>query len=147
MHCIEGRRFVGNAYRNVSVITDRWRLFTRQRTGQSTVTARVARTLLLNEVTSTRFAEALEQENTSTVAPRVVGGDKNGNLESETVVGLGPEMTSLARASSNCNRQTRPLVREGAQVNKPATDSNKDLVVSPRWVLYSKTDCPAVRRS
>jgi hypothetical protein len=28
--------------------------------------------------------------------------------------GLGPKMTALARASSNCNRQTRPLVREGA---------------------------------
>jgi hypothetical protein len=27
-------------------------------------------------------------------------------------------------------------------INKPATDSNKDMVVSPRWVLYSKTDGP-----
>jgi hypothetical protein len=27
------------------------------------------------------------------------------------------------------------------------SDSNKDLVVSPRWVLYSKTDWPADRRS
>jgi hypothetical protein len=37
-----------------------------------------------------------------------------GNLESETVniAGLGPEMTALARASSNCKRQTRPLVRQ-----------------------------------
>jgi hypothetical protein len=27
------------------------------------------------------------------------------------------------------------------------SDSNKDLVVSPRWVLYSKTDWPSDHRS
>jgi hypothetical protein len=47
--------------------------------------------------------------NTSTVALRVVGGDKKGSLESETVK-YGPE--ALARTSSNCKRQTHPLVRE-----------------------------------
>jgi hypothetical protein len=28
------------------------------------------------------------------------------------------------------------------QINAPPTDSNKNLVVSPRWVLYSKIDWP-----
>jgi hypothetical protein len=36
-----------------------------------------------------------------------------GSLESETV-GLGPEIAALARTSSNCKRQTRPLMRESA---------------------------------
>jgi hypothetical protein len=30
-------------------------------------------------------------------------------------------MTALPRTSKICKRQTRPLVREGAHVNKPAT--------------------------
>jgi hypothetical protein len=60
-----------------------------------------------------------------------------------------PRTTVLARASSNCKRQTRPLVREGApnQQTRNCHTSNKDLVVSPRWVLCSKTDWPADRRS
>jgi hypothetical protein len=32
-------------------------------------------------------------------------------------------------------------------INKPATDSNKNLVVSPRWVLDTKIDWPADRWS
>jgi hypothetical protein len=46
-------------------------------------------------------------------------------------------------------RQTRPLVREGApqEQDRNCHTSNKDLVVSPKWVLYSKTDWPADRRS
>jgi hypothetical protein len=31
--------------------------------------------------------------------------------------------------------------------NPQLSDNNKDLVVSPKWVLYSKTDWPADRRS
>jgi hypothetical protein len=60
-----------------------------------------------------------------------------------------PRMTALARASSTCKRQTRPLVREGAPQaqDRNCHTSNKDLVVSPRWVLYSKTDWLADRRS
>jgi hypothetical protein len=60
-----------------------------------------------------------------------------------------PKMTALARSSSNCKGQTRPLVRKGAknQQTRNCHTSNKDLVVSPRWVLYSKTDWPADRRS
>jgi hypothetical protein len=44
-----------------------------------------------------------------------------------------PKMTALVKASSNCKRQTRPLVREGApnQRNPQLSDNNKDLVVSP----------------
>jgi hypothetical protein len=38
-------------------------------------------------------------------------------------------MTALASASSNCKRQTRPLVREGAPNQQ--TRNNKDLVVTP----------------
>jgi hypothetical protein len=53
--------------------------------------------------------------NTSTVALRVVGGDEKRSPQSETVkYGCGPRMTALARASTNCKRQTRPLVRESA---------------------------------
>jgi hypothetical protein len=48
---------------------------------------------------------------------------------------------ALARASSTYKRQTRPLVREGApqEQDRNYHTSNKDLVISPRWVLYSKT--------
>jgi hypothetical protein len=56
---------------------------------------------------------------------------------------------ALARASSIYKRQTRPLVREGAsqEQHRNCHTSNKDLVVSLKWVLYSKTDWPADRRS
>jgi hypothetical protein len=52
-------------------------------------------------------------------------------------------------ANSIYKRQTRPLVREGAQQeqDRHCHTSNKDPVVSPKWVLYSKTDWPADRRS
>jgi hypothetical protein len=54
----------------------------------------------------------------------------------------------LARASSIYRSQTRPLVREGApqEEDRNCHTSNKDLVVSPKWVLYSKKDWPADRR-
>jgi hypothetical protein len=50
-------------------------------------------------------------------------------------------MTALARASSNCKRQTPSLVRDSAPHEK--TECNINLVVSPRWVLLS----PPVQRS
>jgi hypothetical protein len=58
-------------------------------------------------------------------------------------------MTALARAGNICKRQTRPLVREGAsyQQTPQLSDSNKNLVLGPRWVLHSKTDRPTDRRS
>jgi hypothetical protein len=90
--------------------------------------------------------------NTSTVTLRVVGGDENGSLKSETVK-YGRESQGT-RTREDCvgsmyKRQTRPLVREGApqEQDRNCHTSNKDLVVSPKWVLYSKTDWPADRRS
>jgi hypothetical protein len=47
-----------------------------------------------------------------------------------------------AKGGSNYKRPTRPLVRD-----PQVSDSNKNLFVSPRWVLYSKTDWPTDRRS
>jgi hypothetical protein len=60
-----------------------------------------------------------------------------------------PRMIALARTSSYCKRQTSPLVGENAphQQTHNCRDSNKNLVVSPRWMLYSKTDWPTDRRS
>jgi hypothetical protein len=93
--------------------------------------------------------------NTSTVALRV-GGDRKRSLESETVkYGHEPhgtrtlKMTALAKTSSKSKRQTRPLVRESAphQQIRNCLTVKKNLVVSPRWVLYSKTDWPTDRRS
>jgi hypothetical protein len=67
--------------------------------------------------------------NTSTVTPRVVGGDEKGSLKSETVK-YGPESKgtriALARASSIHKRQTRPLVREGASQKQ---DRNCETVI------------------
>jgi hypothetical protein len=50
-------------------------------------------------------------------------------------------MTALAWASSRFKRQNRPLVRESAphQHALNCLDNNKNLIVSPRSVLYSKT--------
>jgi hypothetical protein len=58
-----------------------------------------------------------------------------------------PRMTALARASSNVNNRSVLSSERAHHVNKPATDSNKNLLVSPRWVLYSTTDWPTDRRS
>jgi hypothetical protein len=92
--------------------------------------------------------------NTSTVTLRVVGGDEKGSLECETVWSRDPRGSdqrkiALARASSIYKSQTRPLVREGApqEKNRNCHTSNKDLVVSPKWALYTKTDWPADCRS
>jgi hypothetical protein len=54
-----------------------------------------------------------------------------------------PRMTPLARPSSNCKRQTRTVIREGA----PHQQTRSCLTVSSRWVLYSKTDWKTDRRS
>jgi hypothetical protein len=71
---------------------------------------------LLNVGTGVSRVEAVL--NTSTVALRVVEDDEKGSIESQTVkYGHGDSdarMTALVRASSNCKRQTRPLVRESA---------------------------------
>jgi hypothetical protein len=59
-----------------------------------------------------------------------------------------PRKTTLESASSIYKRQTRSLVREDAHKNRAVIV--KDylyLVVSPRWVLYSKTNWPTDCRS
>jgi hypothetical protein len=58
---------------------------------------------------------------------------------------LGTKMTALVRARTtdqSSHHRERPIL------TKPQmSDSNKHLVVSPGWVLYSKTDWPTGRRS
>jgi hypothetical protein len=58
-------------------------------------------------------------------------------------------MTALARSSSNCIWQTHPLIQRehSTTTNLQLSDSNKNLVISLRWVLYSKTDRPTDHRS
>jgi hypothetical protein len=82
--------------------------------------------------------------NTSTIALRVVGGDEKGSLGSKTVKygyesweiwlrvlqDSGPRMTALARASSNCKRQTHPLVRESV----PHQQTRNTLTVIKIWL-------------
>jgi hypothetical protein len=88
--------------------------------------------------------------NTSTVTLRIVGGDEEGNLKSETAkYGLksqvprdsDPRKTALARASSTYKRQTRPLVREGApqEQDRNRHTINKYLVISDFQYFYNKT--------
>jgi hypothetical protein len=65
--------------------------------------------------------------NTSTVTLRVVGGDEKGNLKFESKLwsrvprDLDSRKIALARATSIYKRQTRPLVREDAPLNKTVT--------------------------
>jgi hypothetical protein len=62
---------------------------------------------------------------------------------------LGPENDCAGEDSSNCKRQTRPLVRGGApyQQTRKCLTIFKNLVISPRWGLDIKTDWPTGRRS
>jgi hypothetical protein len=82
--------------------------------------------------------------NTSTVALRVVGGDEQGSFESETVKYGHESQEVLTRKRLRWrglgafvnDRPSRP--KEGHTSSNPQlSDSNKNLVVSPRWVLYS----------
>jgi hypothetical protein len=54
--------------------------------------------------------------NTSTVTLRVVGGDAKGSLKSETV-----KKGYAAEGQQHIQKQTRPIVREGAPQNKTVT--------------------------
>jgi hypothetical protein len=64
--------------------------------------------------------------------------------------GLGPENdyagegrpAAIVNDSPSSRQRRRPT-----STNPQLSDSNKDLVLSPRWVLYSKTDWPTDRRS
>jgi hypothetical protein len=44
-------------------------------------------------------------------------------------------MTALARASSNCKRQTHPLVREHVRENRKCSFEKKILVVSLKGLV------------
>jgi hypothetical protein len=63
--------------------------------------------------------------------------------------GLGPE-NDCAGEDQQQFVNDRPVL-SSERVPKPTnvqlSDNNKDLVVSPRWVLYSKRDWPTDRRS
>jgi hypothetical protein len=84
--------------------------------------------------------------NTSTVALRVVGGDKKGSVESESKIwslvprDSDPRMNALARASSSCKLHTHPLVR-GCYIRTitAGVQLRKNLVVSLKG-LGAKTN-------
>jgi hypothetical protein len=64
-------------------------------------------------------------------------------------MGFGPEndcagegQQHIQKIDPSSRQRERPT-----STNTKLSDSNKNLVVSPRWVLYSKTDWPTDRRS
>jgi hypothetical protein len=62
---------------------------------------------------------------------------------------LGPE-TDCAGKGQQQLQTTDPSSRQRGRpkaTNPQLPNNNKDLVVSPKWVLFSKTDWPADRRS
>jgi hypothetical protein len=94
--------------------------------------------------------------NTSTVILRVVGGDEKWSVESKTVkYGHGSHGTRTRKwlrwrgpgALTN-NRPVLSSERESPyQQTRNCLTVTKDLVLSPRWVLYSKTDWPTDRQT
>jgi hypothetical protein len=63
--------------------------------------------------------------------------------------GLGPD-NDCAGEDQQQLQTTDPSSRQRERptsTNPQLSDNNKDLVVSPRWVLYSKTDWTTDRRS
>jgi hypothetical protein len=63
--------------------------------------------------------------------------------------GIGPEKDCAGEGQQHIQK-TDPSSRQRGcpeSTNPKLSDSNKDLVVSPRRMLYSKTDWPADRRS
>jgi hypothetical protein len=93
--------------------------------------------------------------NTSTMTLRVVGGDEKGSLEYEAVKYShefhGARTRERLRwrrpAAIVSNDQSCRQRERSTSTNPQLPDSNKNLVVSPRWVLYSNTDWPADRRA
>jgi hypothetical protein len=63
--------------------------------------------------------------------------------------GLGPENDCAGEGQQQLQTtESSSRQREGpTSTNPQLSDSNKNLVVSPKWVLYSKTDWPTDRRS
>jgi hypothetical protein len=70
---------------------------------------------------------------------------ENGSLESETVK-YGHESHGTRTRGPGAKLNDRPVLSSERecpiQTNPKLSDNNKDLVVNPRWVLYSKTDWP-----
>jgi hypothetical protein len=94
--------------------------------------------------------------NVCAVTLRVVGGDEKGSLKCETVIdGLKSQGTrtreKLRWQGPAAHTKDRPVLSSERAPYKNKTvnchTSNKDLVVSPRRVLCSKTDWPADRLS
>jgi hypothetical protein len=61
--------------------------------------------------------------------------------------GLGPEKTALARASRSFKDRRVLWSEKAPHINRPATDSNKNLVLGPRWELDTKIDWLTVGRN
>jgi hypothetical protein len=88
--------------------------------------------------------------NTSSVILRVEGGDEKGSLKSETIKYDHESQGTRTRERLPGKGQqhvqnTDPSARQKERPTSTSlqlSDSNKDLVVSSRWVLYSKTDWP-----
>jgi hypothetical protein len=62
---------------------------------------------------------------------------------------LGPEKDCAGEVQQHIQK-TDPFSRQRERptsTNLKLSDSNKNLVLSPRWMLYSKTDWPTDRRS
>jgi hypothetical protein len=98
--------------------------------------------------------------NTSTVTLRVVGGDEKGSLKSETVKygrksqgtrtrerlrWQGPAAHTKDKPVLSSERATHGI--KNCQTYSVFRTGEKNLVVSPGWVLYTKTDWPTDRRS
>jgi hypothetical protein len=63
--------------------------------------------------------------------------------------GIGPDNDCAGEAQQQL-QTTDPSTRQRERptsTNPQLSESNQDLVVSPKWVLYSKRDWPADRRS
>jgi hypothetical protein len=73
--------------------------------------------------------------NTSNVALRVVGGDENGSLESSEIDCAGEVQQQVQTTDPSSHQRERPISTSPQQL-----DNNTNVVVSPRWVLYSKAD-------
>jgi hypothetical protein len=97
--------------------------------------------------------------NTSTVTLQVVGGDEKGSLRSETIkYGLKSQGTGtqerLRWQEPAAHTENRPVLSSERATHgiknvtvRRIPYGNKNLVVSPGWVLYTKADWPTDRRS
>jgi hypothetical protein len=63
--------------------------------------------------------------------------------------GLGPEKDCAGKGQQQLQTADPSSRQRGRSkpTNPQLSDNNQDLVVSPKWVLSSKTDWPADRRS